>query len=311
LRNIRSRIAVDEHGSAGRVAGAFAERFRMRIAQVTDLHIGFEPDNPAELNRQRLVAVLARVAELRPDLLLLTGDLTERADRESYWQLRIILEASGLPFQLLVGNHDRRAPFETVFPGHVGADGFTHRAIDMGPVRLVCLDTLEEGRHSGAFCDVRAVWLDRTLAAEPDRPTMVALHHPPLETGIAWMTAPRTAPWAGRLARVIAAHPQVSLLVAGHVHRPMAASFAGRPLRVCAAAAPQIALDLAPLGPEPDGRAMVVAEAPGFALHVWDGTHFLTHFGIADRAPVIVRHDEAMQRAIAPILAEHAADRQG
>lgn len=283
----------------------------MRIAQITDLHIGFEPDNPDEHNSRRLAAVLSRLADLAPDLVLATGDLTEHGDAASYWQLRVVLEASGLPFAMLVGNHDRRGPFDSVFPGWRAADGFVHHDREVGDLRVVALDTLEEGRHSGAFCAARARWLDARLAEQPDRPTLIALHHPPVETGIAWMTAPRSAPWARRLEAVIARHPQVRLLVAGHIHRAMAASFAGRPLLVCPAVAPQLALDLAPLGPVPDGRAMVVDEPPGFALHRWDGQAFVTHYGLAGAGPVIVRHDARMAAAIAPILAEHAADREG
>ncbi|MFN7173245.1 MAG: phosphodiesterase [Thermaurantiacus tibetensis] len=284
----------------------------MRIAQITDLHIGFEPDNPDEQNARRLAAVLARLAELQPDLVLATGDLTEHGDGQGYARLRALLDASGLRFRFLVGNHDCRAAFAAVFPGWQADDGFVHHAADIGGLRIVALDTLEEGRHSGAFCSERARWLEARLAEAPDRPTLVALHHPPVETGIAWMTAPRNAPWAERLAAVIARHPQVRLLVAGHIHRTMATTFAGRPLLVCPASAPQLALDLAPIDPAvPDGRPMVVDEPPGFALHVWDGVQFVTHFGLADGADVIVRHDTRMAQAIAPILAEHAADRAG
>ncbi|MFN3591636.1 MAG: phosphodiesterase [Thermaurantiacus sp.] len=283
----------------------------MRIAQITDLHIGFEPGNPDEHNSRRLASVLARLAELSPDLVLATGDLTERGDPESYWQLRIILEASGLPVMLLLGNHDRRGPFAAVFPGSRAEDGFMHHVRDLGSLRIVALDTLEEGRHSGAFCAARAAWLDARLDEAPDRPTLVALHHPPVETGIAWMTAPRAAPWARRLEAVVARHAQVKLLVAGHIHRAMAATIAGRPLIVCAAVAPQLALDLAPLGPVPDGRPMVVDEPPGFALHLWDGQEFATHFALAGAGDVIVRNDARMAAAVGQILAEHAADRAG
>jgi len=283
----------------------------MRIAQITDLHIGFEPANPQEQNSRRLAAVLSRLADLRPDLVLATGDLTERGDRESYWQLRIILEASGLPVRLLLGNHDRRDAFATVFPEARDGLGFVQWALDLGALRIVAIDTLEEGRHSGAFCAARATWLDGTLAAAPDTPTLLALHHPPLETGIGWMTTPRGAPWTRRLAAVLERHPQVKLLVAGHIHRAIAATFAGRPLFVCPASAPQLALDLAPLADAPDGRPMVMEEPPAFALHLWDGEGFVSHIGLADGARAIVSYDDRMARAIAPIRAEHEADRAG
>ena len=58
----------------------------MLIAQVTDIHLGFEPGNPAEFNRQRLDQVLSALIDgpNRPDLLLATGDLTEHGDADSY-----------------------------------------------------------------------------------------------------------------------------------------------------------------------------------------------------------------------------------
>jgi hypothetical protein len=38
----------------------------MLIAQITDIHLGFEPDNPDEFNRKRLDQTLAVLAGLKP-----------------------------------------------------------------------------------------------------------------------------------------------------------------------------------------------------------------------------------------------------
>ena len=62
----------------------------MLIAQITDVHLGFEPGNPDELNRQRLDRTLRTLVEMvpRPDLLLATGDLADPGDdSESYARL--------------------------------------------------------------------------------------------------------------------------------------------------------------------------------------------------------------------------------
>jgi 3',5'-cyclic AMP phosphodiesterase CpdA len=50
----------------------------MLIAQVTDIHLGFQPDDPAELNRKRFDDIISSLLAMdpRPDLLLATGDLT-------------------------------------------------------------------------------------------------------------------------------------------------------------------------------------------------------------------------------------------
>src|SRR3546814_16483896 len=68
-------------------------------------------------------------------------------------------------------------------------------SLDTGPLRFIILDTLEEGRHGGAFCDVRARWLADRVAEALDRPTVIVLHHPPIDTGIEWMTTGLNEPW--------------------------------------------------------------------------------------------------------------------
>jgi 3',5'-cyclic AMP phosphodiesterase CpdA len=190
-----------------------------------------------------------------------------------------------------------------VFGG--AADGFFHAAVDAGPLRLIMLDTREEGRHGGAFCEVRAAWLRARLAEAPGRPTLVALHHPPFDTGIDWLTTAPAEPWLARLDAALAGQRQVIALVAGHVHRPIASSRNGIPVLVCPSVAAPLTLDLAPLDPQrPDGRALIVDGPPGYALHLWrDGT-LTTHFDVVADGAVLARFDEAIQPFIRSLFAE-------
>jgi len=52
------------------------------VAQVTDLHIGFDRDNPHEMNVRRLNMVIDQLNAMKqkPTLLLVTGDLVENED---------------------------------------------------------------------------------------------------------------------------------------------------------------------------------------------------------------------------------------
>ncbi len=90
----------------------------MIIAQITDVHIGFDQGNPDEINRLRLDRTLKELAEatLLPDLLLATGDLTDHGDIPSYEALRDAF--AGLPFPVwpCMGNHDQRDNFRAIFP---------------------------------------------------------------------------------------------------------------------------------------------------------------------------------------------------
>lgn len=279
----------------------------MLIAQITDLHLGFDPDNPAEFNRKRLDQVIQTICHMdrKPDLLFATGDLVDRGDLDSYRRLRRALAIAPCPVWLCVGNHDVRENFIDAFPNMPTADGFIQYAFDQGPLRFVVLDTLEEGRHGGAFCPTRAAWLRRTLGEAPDRPTIIVLHHPPIDTGIEWMTTHPAEPWVGELERALAGYHQIVGMICGHIHRPIVTSWAGRQLAICPSTAPQVALTLAEMDPDvPDDRPMIIADPPGYALHYWNGSALVSHFDNSDDHVVLARYDESMQPLVRGLLAE-------
>src|SRR3546814_18052035 len=86
-----------------------------------------------------------------------------------------------------MGNHDDRAHFAAHFPHIPQNDGFVHYVIAQDGRRIIMLDTLEPGRHGGAFCERRAQWLDARLNEDDVTPTLIVMHHPPAEVGIDWM----------------------------------------------------------------------------------------------------------------------------
>ncbi len=279
----------------------------MLVAQVTDIHLGFQPDDPAEMNRKRFDEVIATLLAMnpRPDLLLATGDLTEHGTLAAYQTLKSITDRLPFPVHFALGNHDNRANFRTVFPMvPTTADGLVQYDFVHGPLRFVVLDTLLEGHHGGAFSAGQAAWLDERLAGDA-RPTVLVLHHPPIETGNGWMTEDLDAPWVQRLAAVVRRHPQVIRMITGHLHRAIVTGWHGTTLAVCPSSAPQVAIDFRSIDPEdPDGRDMIVAETPGFAVHWWTGQDLITHFGSGGDHPVLARYNARMQPTVQHIVAE-------
>ncbi|HEX7852926.1 MAG TPA: phosphodiesterase [Sphingobium sp.] len=279
----------------------------MLIGQVTDIHLGFEPNNPAEFNRARLDRVVGRFLHgvNRPELVLATGDLVDRGDIASYRRLREAFEELPCPVLCAVGNHDARANFLEVFPETPTADGFIQYVVELDGRRLIIVDTLEEGRHGGAFCEVRAAWLNARLQEAPDTPTVIVMHHPPVEVGIDWMNTHPDEPWVERFARAIAGHRQVQALLCGHIHRAISAPWNGVTVSVCSSSAPQVGLDLRPIDPEaPDLRDMIVAEGPGYALHRWTESGFVSHFGSIGEQVTFARYDAKMQPLVRSMIAE-------
>jgi 3',5'-cyclic-AMP phosphodiesterase len=279
----------------------------MLIAQVTDIHLGFEPDNPSEFNRKRLDLVIRQLSAMspRPDMLIATGDLVDRGDADSYRRLRNAFSQCPFPVWLCLGNHDSRDNFSALYPEIPVVDGFVQYEVETDPVRLLFLDTLEEGRHGGAFCETRAAWLRARLAEKSDRPTVIIMHHPPVEVGIEWMNTHPDEPWVERFASAIAGHKQVIGIICGHLHRSITVGWRGTTISICASSAPQVALDLMPIDAEkPDNRPMIIADPPAFALHRWNGREMVTLYDNAEDHVMLAKFDEKMQGLVRSLLGE-------
>jgi 3',5'-cyclic AMP phosphodiesterase CpdA len=280
----------------------------MLIAQMTDTHIGFAgAEGSAELNEQRFRAVLSRLIDgpNLPDMLVLSGDITDRGDRESFARTVQLLADCPFPVWPMAGNHDTRRALLEAFPQVTQSDGFAQYVVEQSGLRIIFLDTLEEGRHGGAFCDRRQAWLAARLDEEPDTPTVIFMHHPPVTSGIEWMDPGPDEPWVCRFADALTGHTQVRAIHCGHLHRALATSFAGIPLGVAPSVAPLLGLDLRPVDPNrPDGREIIVAEPPGYALHRWDGSVLVTHYGQVSDAEVTARYTVKVQPMIQEMMGE-------
>ena len=280
------------------------------IAQMTDIHVGFAPDDqPEELNLIRFRATLARLLEgpNRPDMLVLSGDITDHGDAESFAKTAELLADCPCPILPLVGNHDSRAGLLGAFPHVVPADGgFLHYVVDVPlGLRIICLDTLEDGRHGGAFCDVRAAWLAARLAEAPDTPTLIFMHHPPVVAGIDWMDPVADEPWMLRLREVLTGQSQVQAIHCGHLHRQIVTQFAGIPLGVTPSVAPLVAMDLNPIDKDvPDDRELITSEPPTYALHRWDGETLVSHYERVGDWQVLARFHAGLQPMIEGMFAE-------
>ena len=257
----------------------------MLIAHLSDLHVrppGLPAYRVAETNRMTARAIDAvRALDPAPDCVLITGDLTDNGLDAEYANLVALLGRLRMPVYAVPGNHDRREPFRRHLAGRygtLGADGFVDYAIEGHPVRLVALDTVIPGAGAGALDAARLARLDATLGAARDRPTVVFMHHPPFDCGIAHMDAIRLLEGAAAMEAIVARHPQVERVLCGHHHRPIHRRWAG----TIASTAPSVAHQVE-LGLGPDDRAALVLEPPAYQIHLWDGSALVTHQALVQR----------------------------
>jgi len=250
----------------------------MLIAQISDPHI----KAPGKLAYRKVdtATMLRRCVDHlvsldpQPDLVVLTGDTVDLGRAQEYAQLRSLLAPLKPPLVVIPGNHDDRAELRAAFSDHayLPAQGFLQFAIDGAyPVRIVGLDTLVPWEGRGELCAQRLDWLARTLAEQPGRPTVILMHHPPFLTGIEHMDEIGLR-GSDEFAQIVSRHPQVQLILCGHLHRNIQARVGGRAAMTCPSPAHQVTLDLRPGAP-----STFSMEPPGYLLHQWTGAGFVTH----------------------------------
>ncbi len=268
----------------------------MLLAQLTDLHVcpmGVAANRVVESNTlvERALRMVSRMRPA-PDAVILSGDLAENGLLAEYEVLVGLLgRYLDCPVYAIPGNHDRRENFRRALghlPGVTSDPEFVQYTIETHPVRLVMLDTLVPGGGYGRLSPGQLAWLDRTLstpgatpgAAGGEKPTIVVMHHPPFDCGIAHMDRIKLAD-AEAFAAIIARHPQVRRILCGHVHRPVTTRVAHAIASISPSVAHQVVLDLDPAGP-----SAFVMEPPAFQVHHINGTgEIVSHTAYVETYP--------------------------
>lgn len=267
------------------------------IAQLTDLHIGPASDPICAQNADRLDICLNRISQMRrqPDLILLTGDLTEHGDDESFRYVLNRVKQIKIPVRVALGNHDvKLKSAASIRHEYFLSQDWTSDEDSQNSLRVILADTCETGVHGGVFSEERAFDLAMILSAKTDTPTLLAIHHPPCPIGIDWMDPLMAEPWANRLKEVIQGAPQIIGIICGHVHVSAHTEFAGVRLGVAPAVAPQSHVELATIDANtPDGRPLIVNSQPAFALHHFvDGAWTSLTVYADDAAPLVCYEGE-------------------
>ena len=115
----------------------------MKIIQITDTHLMPCKADLYKLNPSKnLEACVNSINKFHhdSDLCIITGDLTNKGDRESYLDLRKILKKLKIPNYPLIGNHDHREIFSEIFPEvPIAKYGFVQQSITIPVGKLIIL----------------------------------------------------------------------------------------------------------------------------------------------------------------------------
>lgn len=241
----------------------------MIIAQLSDPHVTVRKSefHDLYLTIDKLQKAVDRVNALdpRPNFAVITGDLVNAGDANEYEVFAAVLKTLDIPVYLGIGNHDCRETFREKFADqtYIPQEGFIQYAWEAEGLRHIMLDTNVPGKAHGILCQERLNWLEDTLAAKPDMPTLVFMHHPPFLTGIKPMDDMGLKD-TDKFGAAVARHSQIKRIFCGHVHRNISSDFYGIQSEICASTSHKILLNLTG-----DDRLGTVDEPADILLHIW------------------------------------------
>lgn len=235
----------------------------MLVAQISDTHILLPgSDHPAaELRAECLRRCVADINSQQPDAVIFTGDTVQHGLPEEYALLRELLYPLEAPLYQVPGNRDNKVTMRAAFSDQsfLPEEGdFLHYVVDDHAVRLVGLDSTSAGERKGVFCPGRLAWLDAVLNEQPDRPTLLFIHHPPFDVDDHYLGGYRRPEEAVALTDLVSRNEQVVGLLCGHVHWPVERDWAGTAARIM----PSVAVDVRKGVDEVEAR-----ERPIYMLH--------------------------------------------
>lgn len=192
-----------------------------RLAHISDLHFG-------KVNPHAAAALINELQVQAPDLVVVSGDLTQVADHDEFRDARRFLDDLELPWFAVPGNHDispfrllerfldpfrayRRFIDREIEPVHVGEDVVL---VGVNTARRLALE-LNWSHGSINAGQIRQVET-ALAAAPPDRVAIVVAHHP--------FRPPHDDPDARLVGRAELALERfadagVRLILSGHLHR--------------------------------------------------------------------------------------------
>lgn len=190
------------------------------VAQISDLHLfGDERQNLLGWNTWASLTKIMQQLERstpRPDIILLTGDLSQDETEASYKKIVRYFAATGIPTYWLPGNHDHVPTMKRVLDQ---PPVYADKSFYKGGWQFLLLNTNVPGQVYGALSADNLEWLEAQLTTLPShRPTLISMHHPPFWVGSPWLDQSGLQNTAAFF-EIIDQYPQVQLVLVGHVHQ--------------------------------------------------------------------------------------------
>lgn len=188
----------------------------MRIAFITDLHIGAEGEKPQGVDvRQNFLRALSQLEHIRPNCLVIGGDICYDApDRAVYSWVKELLSSLPLPYYVISGNHDDSVMMAEVFnKTHDLEAAELYYALPLEGHPALFLDTAK-----GRLSERQWAWLREYLRALRDSNVLVFMHHPPVLADVEFMDRHYAFQQSEEFTELVRDLPCRVTVVCGHYH---------------------------------------------------------------------------------------------
>ena len=186
----------------------------MRIVQLTDLHLpptGIKTELGID-TRRNFLDMLPRAVALQPDLIVLSGDLCyDTADTPTYTWVRAQMDALGLRYTVIAGNHDDSSLLGTAF-GLLVQQKEVYFTQQVDHHTILFLDSAV-----ATISDGQLAWLEEQLSTLKG-PVLLFMHHPPFPVGMPFMDDTWPFHRSEDLMAVLARHATPVYVFCGHYH---------------------------------------------------------------------------------------------
>jgi Icc protein len=203
----------------------------MKVIQVSDLHLSTEETFHSVRVHEQLDAVLKETAGLKPDLLVLSGDLAAvEGGLEIYEKLKEKLKAFPAPYIIMPGNHDKQAELRSVFswPVPLEDEKEIYFKLSFGDSVFLFLDTTEY-QVSAKQLD----WLATTLEQLPAQvKPLLFMHHPPAALDCPFMDGYKLKN-GDEVMSVLSRFPKLRTVFCGHYHTNITVQLGEMDVHIC------------------------------------------------------------------------------
>ncbi|HBO23214.1 MULTISPECIES: 3',5'-cyclic-AMP phosphodiesterase [unclassified Providencia] len=194
----------------------------VRILQVTDTHLFADTENTLlGINTYRSYqAVLDAIIEqnLPIDLIVATGDLVQDQSPKAYQHFATGIERISAPCVWLPGNHDY--PPAMVESLRVAGISSAKQILIDKEWQILMLDSQLQDVAHGELSEQQLEWMKCCLDNEPERTTIIMLHHHPLSSGCTWLDQ-HSLRNSHTLADYLKKYSNVKAMLCGHIHQEM------------------------------------------------------------------------------------------